>query len=57
LSRADSAVYSLFSSIDWDNKIVKLIDPNAKELKDNYSFVLRKNDIEIIPVSLEEYLK
>jgi hypothetical protein len=57
LPRADSAVYSLFSSIDWNNKIVKLIDPNAEELKDNYSFVLRKSDIEIIPVSLEEYLK
>ena len=56
LPTADAAVYSLFSSIDWDNKIVKLIDPNAEKLKGNYSFVLRKNDMEIIPMSLEDYL-
>src|ERR1035437_1169952 len=56
LPPADAAVYSLFSSIDWDNKIIKLIDPNAEQLKSNYSFVLRKNDIKIIPKSLEDYL-
>ena len=56
LSRADSAVYALFLSIEWENKIVKLIDPNSKKLIENYSFVLRKSNIEIIPVSLENYL-
>jgi hypothetical protein len=56
LPRADSAIYALFLSIEWENKIVKLIDPNSKKLIENYSFVLRKSNKEIIPVSLENYL-
>lgn len=56
LPEADSAVYSLFSSIDWNNKIVKVFDPNAEELLKNYSFILRNNDIKIFPHKLETYL-
>jgi len=56
LPSADSAVYSLLSSIDWNNKIVKLFDPNAKELFENYSFILRKKNIELFPDYLENYL-
>jgi hypothetical protein len=56
LPKADFAVSSLFSTIDWNNKIVKLIDPKAKELHNNYSFILRKSDIEIIPYTLKKYL-
>ena len=56
LPSADSAVYSLLSSLDWNNKIVKLFDPNAKVLIKDYSFVLRKNNIEIFPDYLENCL-
>ena len=56
LPEADSAVYSLFSSIDWNNKIVKVFDPNAKELLENYAFILRKTDLELFPDYLENYL-
>ena len=55
LPKADSAVYSLFSAIDWSNKKVTLIDPFANELLKNYSFILRKSDIEPIPMTLEDY--
>jgi hypothetical protein len=57
LPKADAAVYSLFSCIEWGNKIVKLFDPNAKELLKDYSFILRKKDLEIYPDYLENYLK
>lgn len=56
MPNADSAVYSLLSSINWDNKTVKLYDPNADTLKENYSFVLRKNDIQTYSSSLENIL-
>ena len=55
LPRADSAVYSILSAIDWNNKKVTLIDPFANELLNNYSFILRKKDIESIPCTLEDY--
>lgn len=56
MPKADAAVYSLFSCIEWENKIVKLFDPSAKELSKDYSFILRKNDIELYPDYLENYL-
>lgn len=56
LPKADSVVCSLFSTIDWDNKKVQLYDFKAKELLKKYSFILRKNDIEIFEGKLENYL-
>lgn len=56
LPSADAAVFSLFSTIEWKDKTIKLFDPNADELLNNYSFILRKKDIEIYPAYLEEYL-
>jgi hypothetical protein len=55
LPKADSAVYSLFSSINWDDKKILLIDPNAEELIKDYSFIIRNQNIDIAPVSLENY--
>jgi hypothetical protein len=53
LSSADSAVFSLLSSIEWGGKTIKIYNPSAKELMNNFSFVLRKKDIELFPYYLE----
>lgn len=61
LPLADSAVYSLFSTIDFTNKRIEIINStyNIDELVDNYAKVLRKNksEIKIITQRFEELLK
>lgn len=56
LPRADSAVYALLSSIDFINKIVVIVDPNADELRENYSSIIRCKNIEFVQSTLEDYL-
>lgn len=56
LPRADSAVYSLFSGIDFASKKITIIDPKANELKKHFSLLFPKNNIEVIPTYLESHL-
>jgi hypothetical protein len=53
---ADSTVYSYLSSIDFNDKIIKIYDPNAENLLNNYSSALRKSNIQIFPQNFENYL-
>ncbi len=43
LPSADSAVYALFSTIDWSGKKIIIYDPYADQLKDHFSKIMGKN--------------
>lgn len=56
LPEADSAVFALLSAINFEDKMIAIIDPNAKKLKEKYSNVLGNTKIKIIESTLENYL-
>lgn len=56
LPLADSTVFSFLSSINFSTKSIKLYDPNAEQLVNNYSFALRNKNIQIFPKNFENYL-
>lgn len=57
LPKEDTAVISLLSTINWNNKKIIIIDPNAYEIRERVSFYLRKEDVETHCMGIEEYLK
>lgn len=57
LPEEDSAVFSLFGTVDYSNcKKIQLIDPHAKQIADKYRRIPQFKNIEPIDKELEEYL-